>query len=170
MVSRLLILFLCAVATPALAQQAAEPVALGNNGAWTAYRIGDGAERVCFIASQPTRDEGDYTRRGDIFTVVSHLPAQSRFDEVSVVAGYTYREGADVTIQVDGGNRFTLFTQGDRAWTPDDETDARLVQAMVRGNQMVVRGTSSRGTLTTDTYSLVGFTASRNLIEAECRG
>jgi hypothetical protein len=34
---------------------------------------------------------------------------------------------------------------------------------------MVIKGTSSRGTLTTDTYSLAGFTAAYNAIEQACK-
>jgi hypothetical protein len=33
---------------------------------------------------------------------------------------------------------------------------------------MIVKGTSSRGTLTTDTYSLSGFTAAFNAISKAC--
>jgi len=67
------------------------------------------------------------------------------------------------------GQDFDLFTDGDSAWARDAETDRKLVQAMVRGNSMVVRGTSSRGTLTVDTYSLSGFTAARNAINKACK-
>ena len=44
-----------------------------------------------------------------------------------------------------------------------------LVQSMIRGAKMVVRGTSWRGTKTTDTYSLKGFTAAYNKITETCR-
>jgi Invasion associated locus B (IalB) protein len=38
------------------------------------------------------------------------------------------------------------------------------------GKQMIVRGTSSRGTETTDTYSLSGFTAALAAIDKACGG
>jgi len=40
---------------------------------------------------------------------------------------------------------------------------------MKGGNRMVVYGTSSRGTKTTDTYSLSGFTAMKKRIDKACK-
>ena len=39
---------------------------------------------------------------------------------------------------------------------------------MKKGNRMVVKGTSSRGTLTTDTFSLKGFTKAYGAIGKAC--
>jgi hypothetical protein len=43
-----------------------------------------------------------------------------------------------------------------------------MVAAMRRGNSLVVEGTSARGTVTTDRYSLSGFTAAHNAISRAC--
>ena len=43
-----------------------------------------------------------------------------------------------------------------------------MVNAMAKGSKMVVKGTSSRGTPTTDTYSLMGFMAARRAITQAC--
>jgi hypothetical protein len=40
---------------------------------------------------------------------------------------------------------------------------------MKRGNKMTVIGTSSRGTKTTDTYSLAGFTKTKAVIDKTCK-
>ena len=45
---------------------------------------------------------------------------------------------------------------------------AMIIKAMRAGNTLVVKGTSSRGTLTTDTYSLKGFTAVHNALNKAC--
>ena len=39
---------------------------------------------------------------------------------------------------------------------------------MKSGKQLIVRGTSSRGTATTDTYSLAGFTAALAASDKAC--
>ena len=39
---------------------------------------------------------------------------------------------------------------------------------MKAGKQLIVRGTSSRGTATTDTYSLAGFSAALAAIDKAC--
>jgi hypothetical protein len=66
------------------------------------------------------------------------------------------------------GKQFSLFTDDDTAWGGDARTDSALVTAMKAGTSMTVRGTSARGTLTTDTYSLAGFTAAHAAIDKAC--
>ena len=63
-----------------------------------------------------------------------------------------------------------LFTSGDNAWgTGNASTDKKLVDAMKRGQRMIVEGMSSRGTKTEDTYSLAGFTGAYKAISAKCK-
>lgn len=146
---------------------AAEPKRIGGSGDWNAYVVERGGARTCYMVSKPTKDEGDYTRRGDIFALVTNEPSRDIDGEVSFVAGYTYRSESEVTVQI-GGTSFELFTSGDRAWTRGPEEDSVLVDAMIKGADMVVKGYSSRGTLTTDTYSLRGFTATKRSIGRAC--
>ncbi|SDE81504.1 invasion associated locus B family protein [Rhodospira trueperi] len=135
---------------------------------WTAYTYDEGGSKVCYIASRPQKDQGNYTRRGDIFAIVSHRPAEGASNVVSFVAGYPYKEQSEVSVTVDGRNAFTLFTHDETAWAYDED-DAKLVTAMKAGSEMVVVGTSSRGTRTTDTYSLMGFTNAHEAITGECQ-
>lgn len=140
---------------------------LGDFSDWSAFKFTEAAGLTCFIASEPTKAEGNYSRRGDIHAMVTHRPAEGRIDEVSIQAGYPYKENAPVEIEV-GRMTVKLFTQGETAWAADRETDQKLVQAMIRGNTMVVRGTSARGNETTDTYSLSGFTKAYQAIKKAC--
>ncbi|MDF1793903.1 MAG: invasion associated locus B family protein [Thalassobaculaceae bacterium] len=150
--------------TPA---SAAEPERIGRNGDWTAFSLQRGGAKVCYMASSPKKAEGDYSARGEVFALVTNDPKSGIAGEVSIVIGYTFRQDSQVTVQI-GGATFDMFTSGDRAWTRGPEEDGPLVQAMVRGSDMVVKGVSSRGTLTTDTYSLSGFTATKGLIDKSC--
>ncbi|MEW5703769.1 MAG: invasion associated locus B family protein [Pseudomonadota bacterium] len=141
---------------------------LGEFGQWGAYFYIEQAAKVCYNASRPIQQEGDYTRRGEAFILVTHRPAASTRDVVSIQAGYPFQEGSEATLTVDGGKAFHLFTEGDMAWTKDKKTDQALVVAMKKGGRMVVVGVSSRGTKTTDTYSLAGFTASHRASSLAC--
>src|SRR5690606_23934913 len=140
---------------------------IGTHRDWHAFQFVENGNRVCYIASKPTREEGNYTQRGDVFLLVTHRPAENSRDVVSVITGYTYQSGSEVTVQI-GSDSFRLFTNNDTAWARDAATDRALVESMKAGITMVVRGTSSRGTLTTDTYSLLGFTAAYNAISEAC--
>ena len=133
---------------------------------WSAFTEIEGGRKTCYIGSVPKKSAGNYTQRDPTFVIVTHRPAEGTRDEVSVRAGYTYQQASSVTVTIDR-NPFRLWTQGGHAWanTPDDP---KLVAAMRRGNAMVVKGTSTRGTLTTDTYSLTGFTAAYNAASRAC--
>lgn len=148
------------VAGPAAAQGQGVSV-LGTFEDWTAYSYEEEGTTVCYIGSQPVKEEGDYTSRGDVAALVAQRPARNSRDVFSIVAGYTYRPGSEVTVTI-GGLNSKLFTKGDRAWARDSKTDQQLVQAMIRGLTMEVKGISSRGTNTTDTFSLRGFTDAYN--------
>ena len=146
---------------------AAEPKSIGQYKDWSAHVVREKATRVCYIHSEPQKSVGKYKKRDRTFVQVAHRPAEKVKGEVSVTAGYTYGAKSDVEVEVDG-KKFNLFTQEDGAWLRDAKADAALVRAMKRGSKMVVRGRSSRGTRTTDTYSLSGFTAAYSSIGKAC--
>ena len=115
------------------------PVELGEYGDWTAYSYKEGKNLVCYMASTPKKDEGNY------------------------------KKGSGVVVKIGTTSFNNLFTSGDNAWAPDASTDKKLVDAMKRGQRMIVEGMSSRGTKTKDTYSLAGFTGAYKAISAKCK-
>ncbi len=153
-------------ATAALAQNTAERI--DDFDQWSAYKTLENGNAVCFMASEPTEAKGKYTKRGDIFALVSHRPAENRRDEISFMAGYPYKPDSVVEVKI-GADRFQLDNlENDGAWTTDPEQDKAIVRAMIKGTTMTVIGTSARGTLTTDTYSLSGFTRAYKAISKGC--
>lgn len=140
---------------------------LGDYNEWSAFRFTENGSKACFMASQPTKHEGDYKERGDIYALVTHWPSDRTRDEVSIVIGYKFQKDSAVNLTI-GSQKFKLFTRDDVAWTPNAKEDGRLVKAMIKGAKMVVRGTSWRGTKTKDTYSLKGFTAAYKKINEIC--
>ncbi|MCB1948017.1 invasion associated locus B family protein [Nitrosomonas sp.] len=147
--------------------QASEPTLLGQHGDWTAYTFMENNGKVCYMVSQPKKDQGDYTKRGDIFALVTHRPAEGSKNVFSYIAGYTYKTGSEVTVKVNN-QTFKLFTQDDSAWAPDQGTDNQLAEAIRRGSNMIVQGVSSRGTQTTDTFGLTGSSAAHKAISDAC--
>ena len=147
---------------------AATPQILGEYGDWIAYYYRDNAGPVCYMASTPKKDEGKYSKRGDIFVVVTHRPNEKSYDVVNINAGYTYKKNTQVELKI-GAKTFYLFTDGDKAWAMKDKDDKDIVSAMKRGSRMIVDGVSSRGTKTKDTYSLTGFTSAYKAISNKCK-
>lgn len=141
---------------------------LGKFGDWEAFTEREGKGTFCYTASAATQARGNYKKRGPTYVIVTHRPRDKSTNVISIEAGYVYRENAEVEIII-GKQTFKLFTSGTNAFAPDSKTDNALVKAMIRGAGMTVKGRSSRGTLTTDTYSLKGFTASYKAISAACK-
>lgn len=145
------------------------PTEIGEYGDWTAYTYKDGKNLVCYMASTPKKDEGNYKKRGDIYAVVTHRPADKSYNVVNFVAGYDYKNGSNVTVKIGTTTFHNLFTNGENAWAPDSTTDKQLIDAMKRGERMIVEGISARGTKTKDTYSLSGFTGAYKAISTKCK-
>ncbi|MBM3512741.1 MAG: hypothetical protein FJX59_03395 [Alphaproteobacteria bacterium] len=146
---------------------AQEVKTLGTFGKWSAFSYDEGGKQVCYAASIPIKSEGAYKSRGDVQALITHRPAEQAIDVVNIVAGYYYKPDTDANVAV-GSRRFDLFTVEGRAWARDAKTDKDLVQAFITANSMVVKGVSSRGTPTTDTFSLQGFTAAYKAIGEAC--
>ena len=151
-------------------QAQSKTLILGEERDWIAYRADESDKRTCFISSEPKESKGNYKKenRGDVRIYVTHGPTIDITNEVSVKAGYDHKQQSSVTYIIDGKKKFALFTLKDRAWAETPELDAKIVSAMRSGNKLVVKGISSRGTETEDTYSLFGFTASLKLIDRAC--
>ena len=141
---------------------------LGTFKDWRAHTFVEEKAKVCSMWSQPEKAEGNYKRRGEIFAFVTHRPAERRNDRVSFEMGYDFKPGKTLTVQIDK-QRFELETSGSTAWSGAVEVNDRLIKLMRAGSRMVVKGVSKRGTDTTDTYSLSGFTAAHRAIGKACK-
>lgn len=146
---------------------AGAPTVLSEHGKWTAYTSDDNGAKTCFMVSKPTRSQGNYKSRDPVYAFITHWPKDGDTDVVSIVAGYTYQTKSTVELSI-GNKNFRLLTKDDRAWARDTQTDRTIVREMIAGNSMVVKGKSQRGTLTTDTFSLQGFTAAYRAISSAC--
>jgi invasion protein IalB len=137
---------------------------LDNHGSWSAFTSG----KVCYIATEPKKTVGKYKKRGTAALVVTHGPGKKEIGMVSVQAGYTYKKGSSAIIAI-GDAKIKMFTHADTAWAAKPKTDKVLVTAMKAGAELAVRGQSSKGTKTTDLYSLKGFTAAYKAIGKACK-
>ena len=149
---------------------AAQPVQMMAEKDWVAYRLEKDGKRTCFISSVPTKSVGEYdpANRGETRAYVSHGPVPEERNVVQFLAGYKHKKQTDVKVTIDKST-FTLFTLEGRSYAESEEDDIAMIRAMKRGSIMKVVGISSRGTKTTDTYSLAGFTKTKNLIDKTCK-
>lgn len=156
-----------AVAGPAAAQSKGRQF-LGGFRDWDAFKeIRANGEKTCYMISVPKDTAPKNVRRGEIYVIITHWPEAQIRSQVNVVVGYPFKDGGTASAIIDGRTH-KMFTRGERAWAYDDKQDRDMTEAMKRGTKLVVKGTSSRGTNTTDRYSLSGFTAAHNAITQAC--
>lgn len=144
---------------------------LGSYRDWDAHVRGSGSTKECYILSAVKKWSASRrgVSRGDTYITVTHRPAMDVTGEVNVIVGYPLKEGSELKLTIDGSRRYDLFTEGRGAWAYDAKDDGTIVAAMKRGNRLIATASSQRGTRTTDTYSLSGFTAAYNAITRACR-
>ena len=68
-----------------------------------------------------------------------------------------------------GSANFPMYTQNDGAWVKNAAEENRLVEAMRKGADLVVKATTSRGTQTSDTFSLKGISQALDRAAQECK-
>ena len=141
---------------------------LGTFDKWSAHLLTEKKARICFVHGEPAKKLGQYQKRGAVFVQITHRPHANVINEVGFTAGYVYKKDSDAVVDIDG-KKFTLFTHKNGAWAPNAKSDTALVQAMMKGRRMIIRGMSTRGTKTVDTYSLIGFTRAHQAIGKACK-
>jgi invasion protein IalB len=166
------------VTSAALAEQgkktaavgAAQPKVLGQYGDWGAYVASPDGKKVCFTLAKPkssTTNPAGRTR-DPAYVFISTRPSENVRNEISAIVGYPLRASSDATAEV-GSTNFAMYTQNDGAWIKNVAEEARLIDAMRKGAELPIKGTSSRGTQSTDIYSLTGLTQAMDRADQECK-
>ena len=156
---------------PAAAASAdAQPTLLGQYGDWGAYTASPGGNKVCFALAKPksTKLEPAGRPRDQSYIFVSTRPTEKVKNEVSVIIGYPFKASSDATAEI-GTAKFAMYTEKDGAWIKNVAEEARMVDAMRKGADLTVKGTSGRGTQSTDQYSPKGLAQALDKVEQECK-
>jgi len=148
----------------------AKPTLLGQYGEWGAYTATPNGKRICFAIAKPSNMQTDPANRprNPAYMFISTRPTEKVTNEVSVIIGYPFRPGSEASVEV-GSTSFALYTQQDGGWIKNATEEAHLVDAMREGQSAVVKGTSAKGTKSTDTYSLKGLSQALERTGQECK-
>jgi Invasion associated locus B (IalB) protein len=148
----------------------AEPTLVGQFGTWGAYVAAPGGRKVCFALAKPSsmKTVPPNRPRDPAYAFVSTRPAERVSNEVSVMIGYPLKPGSEATLEV-AGNRYAMYTQGDGLWIKNAAEEDRMVDALRKGADVIIKGVSSRGTETIDTYSLKGLAQALDRLAQDCK-
>jgi hypothetical protein len=150
----------------------AKPDLVGSFMDWHVYSAGAGANHMCYALSEPKQTVPGGLRRDKPFFLISSWPGRRVANEPSVVPGFQYRAGTKVELQI-GGDKFQFFTKNDGgtggAWMEVPEDEKKLIDTMKRGSNMTITGTSARGTLVKDSFSLSGISTALAKVADACK-
>jgi Invasion associated locus B (IalB) protein len=166
----LIVAALAVLPTVAVAQAPGNPTSLGASGDWEAFTYEAEGAKVCYVYSQPKSSETSkkLTGRGPIYFMVTHWPGKKIKAQPSTFIGYNAKPGSDVKLTIDTRD-FILYPVDNMAWTDKVETEKAILAAMKSGKTMSVAGTSAKGSLTKDSYSLAGISAAMATIDGACK-
>ena len=148
----------------------AEPTLIGQYGSWGAYTATPNGKKVCFALAKPSSSKTNPPNRprDPAYAFVSTRPAEKVTNEVSIMIGYALKPGSDSTLEVGGGS-YAMYTQGDGLWIKNAAEEERMVEAMRKSADAVVKGVSAKGTETTDTFSLKGLAQALDRVAQDCK-
>ncbi len=148
----------------------AEPTLIGQFGTWGAYTATPNGKKVCFALAKPSSSKTNPPNRprDPAYAFVSTRPAEKVTNEVSVMIGYAVKPGSESTLEV-GGSSYAMYTQGDGLWIKNAAEEERMVEAMRKSPDVVVKGVSAKGTETTDTFSTKGLAQALDRLAQDCR-
>jgi hypothetical protein len=164
---------LAMASTVALAAPAKKPAAssapksIGTFTAWTAWTATDSTGLICYVSAEPTSSLPKGANRDPIHFLVVDRKGLGTRNEVQTLMGYPIKKDSKPTASVDG-RTYPMIPDGSGAWLASAADEPGFVAAMKAGRTLVVKATSTRGTDTTDTYSLSGVTAALEAADKAC--
>ena len=147
-----------------------EPTLIGQFGTWGAYTATPKGKKVCFALAKPATSKTNPPNRprDPAYAFVSTRPAEKVTNEVSIMIGYALKPGSESTLEV-GGASYSMYTQGDGLWIKNAAEEERMVDAMRKASDAVVKGVSAKGTETTDTFSMKGLSQALDKLAQDCK-
>jgi hypothetical protein len=159
-----------AKSAPVPAPGGGQPTLLGQFGDWGAYAANASGKQLCYALAKPASSatQPPNRPRDPAYIFLATRPSENVRNEISIVIGYPFKPGSEGSADI-GSSKYALYTQNDGAWVKNPAEEARMVDAMRRGADLVISGESGRGTKSTDRYSLKGLSQALDRVAAECK-
>ncbi len=133
---------------------------------WNVFKTDRGDKIICYTVSTPIRRDGNYDKRGEPFFLVTNI--ENDADEISTSAGFIFREKSNVEVSF-GSKKFYLFPYKAIAWSNNKNEDIDIIKEMQKSADMVLSSVDKNGKIAIDTYSLIGFSQSYEMLKKACK-
>lgn len=141
---------------------------LGKFGDWEAL-VTLGKDKTCYALGGPQKRQPEGKLKDTAANIfVSTRPSEGLRNEVAINLGYATKENGSGTADVDG-DAYDLVTTGANAWLKNPAKEKEFVETLKSGAKLLVKASSSKGTTTTDTYSLKGLSDALARVQQECK-
>ena len=133
---------------------------------WNVFKFDRGDKIICYLASTPIKQDGNYEKRGEPFFLVTNI--ENDADEISASAGFVFDKKSDVEISF-GSKKFYLFPYKAKAWANNKNEDIDIIKEMQKSADMVLSSVTNNGKIAVDTYSLIGFPEAYKQLKQVCK-
>jgi hypothetical protein len=178
-------------ATKAGKDDANKPLLVASFGDWGVYQTQAAKGRVCYTLAQPKDRTPADLKRDPAYAFISDRPSEGVRNEVSFIMGFDVanppddaadpgksekpkkRKGAAElkgATAVVGDQSFDLLAKSTNLWVKNAARESQLVDEMRKGAKLEIHAMSVKGNVTTDTYSLAGFSQALERVLKDCPG
>ena len=143
-----------------------KPSQLASYGDWGVFLAQGEKSKTCYALATPKDRAPHGLQRDPAYVFISNRPGENVREEVSIIMGFPMKEGggrAEIA-----GSGFALIAKGANAWIKNQAEEAKFVDALKKGSKLIVKASSLRGHVTTDSYSLAGLAQALERVEKEC--
>ncbi len=141
------------------------PALIAQFGDWGVYV--NKTAKICFALTQPKSREPANIKRDPAYFYITTRPGEKLTNVVSIAAGFPLNENTEVVLHAAGAN-YPLFVKGHGLWIKNADDEAKLVDALRKEDEIVLKLAPVKGTVTTDVYSLTGVAQALERVAKEC--
>jgi hypothetical protein len=147
---------------PATDRKSDGPKSLGQFEDWIAATHQEAGQTVCYAFTRAHSSTPQLKGRGGVVLTVTQRP--TRRDDVAIEAGFSFAQGAFVTVQADQAG-LDFYTSQRAAFARNGHA---AVQAFQKAGRAVASSPGPHEVKVTDTFSLKGFSSAYVAISKAC--
>lgn len=164
---RRLVLAIVITSAVSAAPAVAEPTAVGRFKDWAVFTEKSGDDLICYAATEALTKSPSKANHGAVWYYVTSWKSGKAKAQPSIKVGFDFKSGSSPKAKV-GRSSWTLFPAGPEAFA-EDADDPAIVEALRKGANLVVDGTSARGTKVSYKFSLSGSATAIDKAAEACR-
>jgi hypothetical protein len=164
---------------------AGKPLLVVQFGDWGVYHTQASKGPVCYTLAKPKDRAPADLKRDPAYAFISDRPGEGVRNEVSFIMGFDVadpaaasadpkkgdpkKKAADTQAMATVGDQsFELLAKTANLWVKNAAQEGQLIDQMRKAAKLQVKAASKKGNVTTDTYSLAGFSQALDRVQKDC--